>query len=157
MRKIALLAVVGIAALAATAPVSAKGPPMPANGTAVSTLFIFTAPPQFADGNTITFVHREGLISGTIVGAYSQDLRAVQHPDGLIDIQGSGTITGTIGICGSGTVHVGVTARFDPAVGGDVHIESIKQNDDTVDAHLNLFITGGLTGVATYSGNYMCG
>ena len=156
MRRLALLLFVAGASFLAAGTASAVGPPLPLSGTAESTSFFFTGTPKFAGGNVIAFVTRTGVIQGTITGTYEQHLRSVQHADGRIDIHGFGTVTGTVDGCGTGAVAVEVTATFIPAVGGTVHVATIKRATNTLHVQFNLNITGGLSGVAAYSGTYIC-
>jgi hypothetical protein len=162
MRKLVFLVASLFVSLAVVGTAAAKHT-LEANGTAESTSFVVNSF-QIVDGTAYSTVTRTGVIQGTIVGQYEQHLNATQAccgptgPFGPISITGGGTVVGSVAECGSGTLYIAVTATFVPGVGGEVHIflDPAHKDDNKVLKDLDLHVTGGLTGTASYTGTYTC-
>ena len=99
LRHLRRIAAASLAAIAITAllalPAAATAP------TSGSGHFVFTSmtptSSRTADGNTIITANATGMLSGTLTGSFTQDIRQVFHSDGTSEFHGTVTCTCTVG------------------------------------------------------------
>jgi hypothetical protein len=117
---------------AVSSPVAAAGQTMPASGGLQDYSFQVISQ-RSADGNIIQVAKVGGSISGTFVGPYVEDARAVIHANGAGNIAGTATCACMVGAA-SGTVVFGFNAQAEP--------------DGSLTGHFAIVsATGGLTGL----------
>jgi len=98
-----------VLALTLSAPASASAP-LTGSGTGTIGLRSVTIV-RSADGNSIQERDLAGTVSGTLDGTFTEHVRGVIHPNGLVTFQGTMTFTGTVAGCGSGTLTLGVSGQ----------------------------------------------
>jgi hypothetical protein len=153
---LAAIAPVLAAALAVVAAQPAAAADLQASGTAQATSLVFTDV-RSADGNTILDRIQQGVIGGTLTGAWVEQFRLVVHPDGTTNFHSFLTVVGTADGCGAGTMRFVVDGQGQGPV-TEGRFRTIDQSDTTVDVHAVLdFVAFVPTGTITYTGTYNCG
>jgi hypothetical protein len=101
------LAVAGFGALTCAAPLTASAPVTGSGSGTIAVREVTTI--RQPGGNVIQERTLEGVVTGTLQGAFVDHVRGVIHKSGLITFHGTMTFTGAVAGCGSGTLTVGLT------------------------------------------------
>ena len=156
MKKLFTLVAASAVATAVFAAQPAVAAHVQASGTAQVTARVFTDV-RSADGTTILEGTQQGVIGGTLTGAWVEHFRLVVHPDGTTNFHSFLTVVGAADGCGAGTIRFVVDGQGEGPV-TEGRFRTIDQNETTVSVHAVLdFIAFVPTGTITYSGTYDCG
>jgi len=142
----AIAATLAIGSLAI--PATASSDAMLATGTVHDNPATFTVIEQrTADGNTIQSAVVDGVIDGTFVGTYVERARAVFHPTGEGNIEGTATCSCRVGSL-SGTIVFGFNAKAEANGSLTVHFAIVSADGGLRGLHGVGTITSpdGLTG-----------
>ncbi len=152
-----VLAAAGLAVLL-PGPAWAASGPLPTSGTFLETSLTVDGV-SVADGNTILVVTVGGITTGTFAGSFTETDQLVIYPDGSVTLAGKGTISGTLGTCGTGSGPY-VTEAEGTLAARSGHFQSIDQSASTstpLNAHtVDSFTVNAITGEGTYTGTYQC-
>jgi hypothetical protein len=104
------------------------------------------------DGNTILVVTISGITTGTFDGQFTETDTIVIQPNGNETTAGSGTQSGTLGTCGTGSASYLTASKGNTSTRSGVFFssgQSIIRTFDTVTVN-------EVTGTGTYTGTYQC-
>lgn len=139
------------AALVGTA--AGGGPPSQATGVGTLDTFTITSANQ-AGGNTILRAVATWTLAGTISGTAVEVVLWVIHSDGQFEYHATGTVTGSGGDCGVGTMPFRSDSKGTLDANRGKHV-SIDQAHTSANIVMNLDTVGGADSF-TYSGTYQC-
>ena len=126
--------VVLMAALLLAAPVSASAPMSGAGTGAITGVSITSV--RTADGNVIQERDLTGAVAGTLQGTFTEHVRGVIHPSGLVTFEGTITFHGAVARCGTGTLALGISGQgITGAPVTEAHIRVIDGGSNTIAAH----------------------
>jgi hypothetical protein len=91
-------------------PASAQSPLLQATGDGVI-VNLEVISTEFAGPNRIEVRRITGVITGDLDGVWTQEVRGVVHPNGLVTFQGVWEFSGKVGECGVGTISGRLTGR----------------------------------------------
>ena len=123
-----------IAALIAAAPASAS---VPLTGTGTGAILsVTTTSVRTADGNIIQERDLAGIVAGTLQGTFTEHVRGVIHPSGLVTFEGTITLDGAVAGCGAGKLTLGISGQgITGAPVTEAHIRVIDGGSNTIPAH----------------------
>jgi hypothetical protein len=88
------------------------------------------------DGIAIQERDLAGTVTGTLQGTFTEHVRGVIHPTGLVTFQGTITFTGTVAGCGSGALTMGISGQgVTGAPVTESNIRVIDAASNTIAAH----------------------
>lgn len=151
MKKITVLAAAAAALALATTTQAAT--PRPAAGSITFTSFSQTAAHQ-ADGNLVTEGVVTAVFTGTISGTVQESYHWVIRADGTGEFHATGTITGSVGNCGTGTIPFHVNA-FGTLANFTGQGNTLSQAAGDTGAHFTIQFSGAAP-TFTYTGTYAC-
>jgi len=151
--KISLVLAIAMLAVAVPGAATASGPPQAATGTAVLTSFVVSST-RSADGNAINDGVATWVLSGTVTGTAVEQFEQIVFPDGSFVYQATGTVSGSAGTCGTGTMPFRSHAfgTFASYTGRHVGIDQASTSADVILS----FDFVGSGGTLVYTGSYDC-
>jgi hypothetical protein len=136
-RVVSMLAAAFALLVSSAAPAGAAGPPLEGSGTGVITGLDVT-PIREPGGNRIEQRTLTGVVDGTLVGTFVQDVTGTVHRNDSVTFRGTLVFTGTIAGCGDDvhTLTLGVSGRGHIPIPGfpitDAHVRVIRQPENTL-------------------------
>ena len=130
----------------------------PASGTFLITSSTVDSS-RVANGNTILVIVLTGNATGTFDGRFTETDREVIHPDGNITLLGTGTQSGTLGTCGTGSVrYVTEQQGTVSALSGPFQdLDQAASLSTPVKIHsVDALTVNAVAGEAIYAGTYRC-
>jgi hypothetical protein len=108
--------------------------------------------------NTILVVTVSGTTTGTFDGPFSETDTVVIHPDGSVALAGTGTQSGTLGTCGTGSAPYVTEAQgtLSARTGLFWSINQPGTSTPLIVQTVDAFKVNAVTGEGTYAGTYQC-
>lgn len=155
LRSISATLVAGALLVLVSETPSWAAPPVSGGGSGAVSSDQVTSVRQ-AGANRIVERELTGTMSGTLSGAFSEEVRGVVHPDGTVTFQGTLVFTGTVDSCGTGTLTARVQGRgqaVPPVTDATVQVINQSANTVPVTGHGTVQQNGSSL---TYSITYTC-
>jgi hypothetical protein len=151
----AVLAAAGLGILLQNPSWAASGPQL-ASGTFLITSSTVDSS-RVANGNTVLVIALTGNATGTFDGPFTETDREVIHPDGNITLLGTGTQSGTLGTCGTGSVRYVTEQQGTASALSGRFIDQAASTSTPMKIHsVDALTVNAVTGEATYAGTYRC-